>query len=108
MSEFKRKLKYNDTDAKIVFTQGRVKNVLKEIPSSAGRKYPKMRETLKNTFSGMGNLIGQLRDEYLKTKLSYAESYVKKKRHNHLIQLAIICVIIIMLLLLIVIILYIF
>jgi hypothetical protein len=70
-------------------TSARVKNVMKHIPRDALKKGGKMRRTLQGTFTGMKTLLGQ----FSKEKTDYRGIYLKKKKRQRLIKLAIVVLI---------------
>ena len=61
-------------------TEARVKNVMKDIPQGAMKHGPKMRKTLKETFTGMKTLLGQLSCKTEIKKMYYRKQQARDRK----------------------------
>lgn len=57
-------------------TEARVKNVMKDLPPQVYKPVPKMRNTLKQSFSGMKTILNQIAE---KGQMKHAYQQQKKK-----------------------------
>ena len=72
---------------KIDVTEARVKNVMKGIPKESLAKSQKMRQTLKNTFTGMKTILNQIKMQRDLTQTS--RIMIKRKKRHNLVALSI-------------------
>lgn len=78
-------------------TEARVKNVMKDLPPQVYRPIPKMRNTLKQSFSGMKTILNQIAEKgQMKKAYQQQKKKAESKKKNYVAVIAIIVILIVL------------